>query len=183
LGGMHLQMHKPHHSHHSRGLSDEYGQDSSVPGRLGLRRSPAQSGSNCGQPADGGHIQTSGVCRLDRLCGEHQLTAGQFPWSAQHGWTWSVARNVKDIPSRLPHCSGLHTVCRADSNSFLKLRSSQRHGAIGKKCRGKSEWPQPCWKTVFIWSCWVAVRMSEWARQWWHMPLIPALGRQSQADF
>lgn len=43
-----------------------------------------------------------------------------------------MARNVKDVPSRLPHSPRLHTVCRTDGNSFLKLRSSQKHGAIGK---------------------------------------------------
>ena len=29
----------------------------------------------------------------------------------------------------------------------------------------------------------IGARFSGLARQWWHMPLIPALGRQSQVDF
>jgi hypothetical protein len=29
----------------------------------------------------------------------------------------------------------------------------------------------------------LAMKMAKYAGQWWHMPLIPELGRQRQADF
>lgn len=84
-----------------------------------------------------------GICKPWGVCWLGQLMAGQFPWSAQHGWAWSVAKTVKVAPA--PFSIALDISCRADSNSFLKLWLSQRHGAIettgagvnGHICAGK----------------------------------------------
>jgi hypothetical protein len=50
------------------------------------------------------------------------------------------------------------------------------------RCPSAKEWIQKMWY-IYTLDYYSAIKNNEFSRACWHMPLIPALGRQRQVDF
>jgi hypothetical protein len=145
----------------------------------------------------GSSLKSEGSCSPHALS-YHYGTGGYNPSLLIWGWVRALKRFLSQEPAKHPLALGRLTWRKRVLGSLklrliclyplTKLWGIFSHTVLSSSHSGQKWWPLSFWASlqpqlVVFAQHWDFHFKTHVTRQWWHTPLIPALGRQSQADF